>query len=82
MTIGPKWLTKYEKARIIGARALQISMGAPILINTEGVVAGRYGFAEEELRLGVLPMTVRRTLPTGEYTDIPLSVLLKNTRLE
>jgi DNA-directed RNA polymerase subunit K/omega/predicted flap endonuclease-1-like 5' DNA nuclease len=82
VTIGPKWLTKYEKARIIGARALQISMGAPILINPEGVTMGRYGFAEEELRSGVLPMTVRRTLPTGEYTDIPLNVLLKNTRLE
>ena len=82
VTIGPKWLTKYEKARIIGARALQISMGAPILINTEGITMGRYGFAEEELRSGVLPMTVRRTLPTGEYTDIPLNVLLKNTRLE
>ena len=79
---GPKWLTKFEKARIIGARALQISMGAPILINTEGITMGRYGFAEEELRSGVLPMTVRRTLPTGEYTDIPLNVLLKNTRLE
>jgi len=82
VTIGPKWLTKYEKARIIGARALQISMGAPIMINTEGIARGRYGFAEEELRSGVLPMTVRRTLPTGEFTDIPLSVLLKNTRLE
>ena len=82
VTIGPKWLTKYEKARIIGARALQISMGAPIMINTEGITMGRYGFAEEELRSGVLPMTVRRTLPTGEYTDIPLSVLLKNTRLD
>ena len=82
VTIGPKWLTKYEKARIIGARALQISMNAPILINTEGITMGRYGFAEEELRSGVLPMTVRRTLPTGEYTDIPLNVLLKNTRLE
>jgi DNA-directed RNA polymerase subunit K/omega len=80
--IGPKWLTKYEKARIIGARALQISMGAPILIDTEGVPMGRYGFAEAELRSGLLPMTVRRSLPTGEYTDVPLSLLLKYTRLE
>jgi len=80
--IGPKWLTKYEKARIIGARALQISMGAPIMIDMKGKKMGRFGFAEEELRAGVLPMTVRRSLPTGEYTDVPLSLLLKYTRLE
>jgi DNA-directed RNA polymerase subunit K/omega len=80
--IGPKWLTKYEKARIIGARALQISMGAPVMIDVTNAPKGRFSFAEEELRAGVLPMTVRRTLPTGEYRDIPLSVLLKNTRLD
>ncbi|TFG99775.1 DNA-directed RNA polymerase subunit K [Candidatus Thorarchaeota archaeon] len=82
VTIGPKWLTKYEKARIIGARALQISMGAPIMIDLEGAPMGRYGFAEAELRSGLLPMTVRRSLPTGEYIDVPLAVLLKHTRLE
>ena len=80
--IGPKWLTKYEKARIIGARALQISMGAPVMIDMEGRTMGRYGFAEEELRSGLLPMTVRRSLPTGEFTDVPLPLLLKYTRLE
>ncbi len=80
--IGPKWLTKYEKARIIGARALQISMGAPILIDMKDAPTGRFAFAEAELRAGILPMTVRRTLPTSEYEDIPLSLLLKFTRLE
>jgi DNA-directed RNA polymerase subunit K/omega len=80
--VGPKWLTKFEKARIIGARALQISMGAPVLIDTKVAPKGRFSFAEAELRSGVLPMTVRRTLPTGEFHDIPLSILLKNTRLD
>ena len=80
--VGPKWLTKFEKARIIGARALQISMGAPVLIDTKTAPKGRFGFAEAELRSGVLPMTVRRTLPTGLSHDIPLSILLKNTRLD
>jgi len=80
--IGPKWLTKYEKARIIGARALQIAMGAPIMIDTEVTPMGRYGFAEAELRSGLLPMTVRRSLPTGEFIDVPLTLLLKHTRLE
>lgn len=80
--VGPKWLTKFEKARIIGARALQISMGAPVLIDMKTAPKGRFGFAETELKAGVLPMTVRRTLPTGESHDIPLSILLKNTRLD
>ncbi len=80
--VGPKWLTKFEKARIIGARALQISMGAPVLIDMKTAPKGRFGFAEAELKAGVLPMTVRRTLPTGESHDIPLSILLKNTRLD
>ncbi|MFX1559208.1 MAG: DNA-directed RNA polymerase subunit K [Promethearchaeota archaeon] len=80
--VGPKWLTKFEKARIIGARALQISMGAPVLIDTKTAPRGRFSFAEAELRSGVLPMTVRRTLPTGLSYDIPLSILLKNTRLD
>ncbi|MBY8997043.1 MAG: DNA-directed RNA polymerase subunit K [Candidatus Thorarchaeota archaeon] len=80
--IGPKWLTRFEKARIIGARALQISMGAPVLIDPKTAPKGRFGFAEAELRAGVLPMTVRRTLPTGESHDIALSLLLENTRLD
>ncbi len=80
--VGPKWLTKFEKARIIGARALQISMGAPVLIDLKTAPKGRFGFAEAELKAGVLPMTVRRTLPTGESHDIPLSILLKHTRLD
>ncbi|TFG34834.1 DNA-directed RNA polymerase subunit K [Candidatus Thorarchaeota archaeon] len=82
VNIGPKWLTKYEKARIIGARALQISMGAPILIDVSNNPKGRFAFAEAELQAGILPMTVRRTLPTGEFEDIPLSTLLKYTRLD
>ncbi len=36
ITIGPVFLTRYEKARIIGARALQVSLGAPILIDISG----------------------------------------------
>ncbi len=80
--IGPKWLTRFEKARIIGARALQIAMGAPTLIDRSKAPKGLFALAEVELRAGVLPMTVRRTLPTGEYADIPLSALLKHTRLD
>ena len=80
--IGPKWLTKFEKARIIGARALQISMGAPVIVNMKTAPRELFSLAEAELRAQVLPMTVRRTLPTGEHFDIPLARLLENTRLD
>ncbi|MHA2003151.1 MAG: DNA-directed RNA polymerase subunit K [Candidatus Thorarchaeota archaeon] len=80
--IGPKWLTRFEKARIIGARALQISMGAPVIINMKTAPRELFSLAEAELRAQVLPMTVRRTLPTGEYFDVPLARLLENTRLD
>lgn len=80
--IGPKWLTKFEKARIIGARALQLSMGAPLLVNPENVDGNLFALAEAELKSGMLPMTVRRKLPTGKHRDVPLSVLLEHTRLD
>ncbi len=61
--------TKYEEARIIGARALQISMGAPLLISLtkEELVAITYSpieIAKMELASDVLPITVKRPLPS------------------
>jgi len=50
--------TKYEKARIIGARALQIAMGAPVLIETEEI--DPIEVAIEEFEKGVVPITVKR----------------------
>ncbi|RLF09924.1 MAG: DNA-directed RNA polymerase subunit K [Thermoprotei archaeon] len=70
-------LTRYEKARIIGARALQISMGAPVLIAVPPEGMDPIKIASMELELGLLPMTIRRRLPNGRYQDIPLSWLLK-----
>ncbi|ADI73245.1 RNA polymerase Rpb6 [Methanohalobium evestigatum Z-7303] len=53
--------TRYERARIIGARALQISMDAPILIeNVENL--DPLQVAIEELKHGVIPVTVKREL--------------------
>ncbi len=50
--------TRFEKARIIGARALQIAMGAPVLIETDKVEP--LDIALEEFNRGVIPITVRR----------------------
>lgn len=60
--------TKYEKARIIGSRALQISMGAPIMLDLskEDLEKIRYNpveIAKREFAEGVIPITIRRPLP-------------------
>lgn len=50
--------TKYEKARIIGARALQIAQGAPVFIKTEK--KNPIDIAMEEFEKGLIPITVKR----------------------
>jgi len=50
--------TKYEKARIIGARALQIAAGAPVLMRTEEM--DPIEIAMEEFESGHIPITVKR----------------------
>lgn len=74
--IGPPKLTRFERARIVGARALQVSLGAPILVQLLAGVNDPIDIAIEELKGGVLPMTVRRSLPEGSFQDIPLIDLL------
>ncbi|MBI2148464.1 DNA-directed RNA polymerase subunit K [Candidatus Woesearchaeota archaeon] len=61
-------LTKYEKARLIGARALQISMGAPLLLDLKDVDLEKLNYnpieiAKLEMEKGVLPITVKRPMP-------------------
>ena len=65
--------TKYEKARIIGARALQIAMGAPILVKMkeEDFIALRYNpvnIARKEFDDNVLPISIKRPLPGNKKT--------------
>jgi DNA-directed RNA polymerase subunit K len=60
--------TKYEIARILGARSLQLAMDAPILLKFTKEDENEINFntlkiAEKELEANVLPITVRRPLP-------------------
>ena len=60
--------TKYEKARILGARALQISMGAPFMVKLEQEDLAKLNFnpveiAKLEFEAGVVPITVKRPFP-------------------
>lgn len=52
-------LTKFEKARIIGARALQISMGAPVIIDVPQSVIDPVDIAIMEFDSGLVPITIK-----------------------
>lgn len=52
--------TRFEKARMIGARALQITMGAPVLIKVGKEIIDPVRIAETEFDKGVLPISVLR----------------------
>ncbi|MCK5253151.1 MAG: DNA-directed RNA polymerase subunit K [Thermoplasmata archaeon] len=53
-------LSRFEKARIIGARALQLSMGAPVLIKITEDVIDPVRIATMEYDKGVIPISVNR----------------------
>ena len=60
--------TKYEVARILGARALQLAMDAPVLLKIEKEKLEELNYdviriAEMELESGVLPITVKKPFP-------------------
>ncbi|KAF1973017.1 RNA polymerase Rpb6 [Bimuria novae-zelandiae CBS 107.79] len=69
------YMTKYEKARILGTRALQISGNAPVLIDVEGMT-DPLEIAQKELREKKIPLVVRRYLPDGFYEDWTCEELL------
>ncbi len=54
--------TRFEKARIIGARALQISMGAPIVVDLPTGLVDPIEIAWTEFNSGAIPITVKREL--------------------
>lgn len=75
--IGPPFITKYEKSRIVGARALQLALGAPPLVAPELItpeMTEPIDIADLELREKVLPIIIRRTLPSKEHEDYPIDI--------
>ncbi|KAG4302502.1 hypothetical protein PCK1_001229 [Pneumocystis canis] len=69
------YMTKYEKARILGTRSLQISMNAPVLVDLEGET-DPLQIAMKELSQKKIPLLVRRYLPDGSYEDWAVSELI------
>jgi len=72
ITIGPPTITRFEKARIMGARALQLSLGAPPFIPIPKTARISLDISMEELEQKVIPITIRRVLPNGDYQNIPI----------
>ena len=68
-------ITKYERARVLGTRALQLSNGAPPMVKVEGMV-DVMEIAKKELREYKMPILVRRKLPDGTYIDIKVTDMI------
>lgn len=73
--ITPSFLTKYEKARVIGTRALQISKNAPVLVDLGKDDIDPIIIAEKELAEKKIPFVIRRYLPGDTYEDWKVSEL-------
>lgn len=63
--------TKYEKARMLGARAMQIAMGAPFLVKLsekelEELQYNPLEIAKLEFEKGILPISIKRPMPKPE----------------
>ncbi|EAX89763.1 DNA-directed RNA polymerases I, II, and III 14.4 kDa polypeptide, putative [Trichomonas vaginalis G3] len=69
------YLTKYERARVLGTRGMQISLGAPVTIDA-GDLTDPIAIAEKELEAGQLPLIIRRYLPNHEYEDVAVKYLI------
>lgn len=68
-------MTKFEKARVLGTRALQISQSAPIMVDFQGE-EDPLKIAQRELMEKKIPIFIRRYLPDRSYEDWKISELI------
>jgi DNA-directed RNA polymerase I, II, and III subunit RPABC2 len=68
------FLTKYEKARLLGTRALQLSMNADTMIDTKGEY-DCFKIAIMELEQRKIPLIIRRHLPCKNFEDFRIEEL-------
>jgi len=69
------YLTKYERARVLGTRALQIALCAPVMVELEGLT-DPLKIAMKELKARRIPIIIRRFLPDGSYEDWAINELI------
>ncbi|KAI9917390.1 hypothetical protein PsorP6_013225 [Peronosclerospora sorghi] len=73
--ITTRYMTKYERARVLGTRALQISMNAPVMVDIEGET-DPLKIAMKELRERKIPIIIRRYLPDHSFEDWSIDELI------
>ncbi len=73
-------LTRFEVARLIGARSLQIALGAPILISTKE--SNSIKIAEEEFKQKIIPITAKRKLPDESEVLVDVKTGIDNWIVE
>ncbi|KAL1927824.1 hypothetical protein VTP01DRAFT_3645 [Rhizomucor pusillus] len=69
------YMTKYERARVLGTRALQISLNAPVMVQLDGE-SDPLVIAMKELKEKKIPLIIRRFLPDNTYEDWHVNELL------
>ena len=74
--IGSIFITRYERSRIIGARALQLAFQASPFMEIPKGVNDPLEIATYELEHKMLPITIRRHLPDGTSQDVPVKWLI------
>lgn len=76
-----KWptdrLTRFEVARLVGARSLQIALGAPVLVENPESTAS-IEIAKAEFKANMIPITVKRELPNGEKNIVEIRKAVTN----
>ncbi|XP_012261044.1 DNA-directed RNA polymerases I, II, and III subunit RPABC2 [Athalia rosae] len=73
--ITTRYMTKYERARVLGTRALQIAMCAPVMVELEGET-DPLQIAMKELKQRKIPIVIRRYLPDNSYEDWGIDELI------
>lgn len=66
-------ITRFEKARLISARALQLSLGAPMLAKASKG-STMLDIAKEEFAKNIIPLSVLREFPNGEVKRVEVDL--------
>jgi len=69
--------TRFEVARLVGARALQIALGAPVLVK-KSEQTDAIELAKEEFRKKMIPITVKRELPDKTKVAVTAKAAIEN----
>ncbi len=69
-------MTRFEVARLVGARSLQISLGAPVLVKSEE--SSPIKISKQEFKERMIPITIKRKLPSGEEMVVEIKKAIEN----